>query len=71
MRRTAPVAAALFSPQDVKRAQLRAKLAETAGRIEAVQAHMRMAKAEVERALSAALGGRRVNVVGQVNNCLA
>jgi hypothetical protein len=32
---------------------------------------MRLVKAEAERALSAALGGRRVNIVGQVNNCLA
>lgn len=54
----------------MKRAQLRAKLAETAGRMEAVQAHMRLAKAEAERALAAGLGGRRVHIVGQVNNCL-
>jgi len=54
-----------------RKREARASLSALAPRLGEMVVRTRRLKAETERALSAAFGGRRVNVLGDINTVLA
>ena len=56
---------------ETRKREARASLSALAPRLSEMVARTRRTKAETERSLAAVFGGRRVNILGEINSVLA